>query len=201
MKVKRIFILLFIFLLLPYHPIGNRKVYAASVAVPISITVNGKMIITDPAEESNSGAGAPEYQQAVKLKKSGTESSYHGKAAIRVRSNLKDWRLVAKRAQAGKDSVEEENFYLIYTLSAGSKANSAAAILTKPFLKPVSLGSISPKEPSTVLVGTSNTSNQQDPGNGNNYLELGLEYNYFPSEETIQADEMNTIVSYGLVSP
>ncbi len=169
--------------------------------VPINISVQGKLIITDAQNDNKSGAN-PTLNVNLKLVPDLNSSAVSGSSSIRVRSNLNSWKLTAQRSNLSDSQVniDPKDISLSFTTQAGSKANSNAAKLLSPFNQTSNLSQISANGPTDVLIGLSKTSLERDPENLNNWFQLTSNYSVSP-DFFYEIGEWNTTVSYSLVSP
>ena len=193
----------FIFLLLSCLIFGLNNQIAKSnqAVVPISITVQGKLIITD-AENDNKSGENPTLNINLKLTPDITNSIVSGASAIRVRSNLNSWKLTAQRHQQENQlsNVDFKDVSLSFTTQTGSKANPNAAKLLSPFDHITDLSQISSSGPTDVLKGVNKTSLERDPKNKDNWFQLTSNYSISP-DFFYETGEWNTTVSYNLISP
>ena len=178
----------------------NLKVKSSQATVPINITVEGKLIITDGQNDNKSGVD-PTLNVILKLIPDLNNSIVNGSSKIRIRTNLNNWKLTAQRNNTeSTNNIDPEDISLSFTTQAGSTANSNAAKLISPFDITTNLSQISTTTSSDILIGNSRTSIQKDPENKNNWFQLTSNYSISP-DFFYEVGDWNTIVSYNLVSP
>lgn len=171
--------------------------------VPINITVNGKLIITD-AENDNKAGTDPTLNVVLKLTPELDNQTISGKSSVRIRTNLNNWKLSAQRIDSGNlssnSNIKPEDVQLSFSTQNGSKANLNAGKLISPFDRLTTLGQISSTKSTDILIGQSKTSVDKDPGNKNNWFQLTSSYSITP-DFLFEIGEWNTTVTYSLVSP
>ena len=177
------------------------KAKSNQATVPINITVNGKLIISDGESDSKSGTN-PTINVLLKLTPDLNSSIISGKSAIRIRTNLNHWKLTAQRNESlnTETNIDPKDMSLRFTTQAGSKANPNAAELIEPFNNTTDLSRISINTPIDVLIGKTKTSSDKDPGNKNNWFQLTSNYSIYP-DFFHNTGEWSTAISYSLVSP
>ncbi len=180
---------------------SNLAANSNQATVPINITVQGKLIITDAYNDNKSGTN-PTLNVNLKLTPDLNNSTVSGSSSIRIRSNLSSWKLTAQRSNLADSTVniDPKDISLNFTTQSGSKANPNAGKLLSPFNKATDLSQISSNGPTDVLAGLSKTSLERDPDNLNNWFQLTSNYSISP-DFFYEIGEWNTTVSYSLVSP
>ena len=178
----------------------NLKADSSQATVPINITVNGKLIITDAENDTKSGTN-PTLNVLLKLTPDLGSSVVSGKSAIRIRTNLNNWKLTAQRNDiSNSTNIDPEQVSLSFTTEAGSKADLYSGKLLAPFDTVTNLGQISTGASTDILSGTSKTSIGKDPENKDNWFQLTSNYSVEP-DFFYNTGEWSTVVSYSLVSP
>lgn len=179
----------------------NLKVDSSQVLVPLIITVHGKLIITDAENDNRSGEN-PTLNVLLNLTPGLNNTPVLGKAAIRIRTNLNNWKLTAQRHEpiAGTTNVDPKDVSLTYTTQSGLKGNPSAGKLISPFDSICNLDRIPTTSTTDVLVGYSKTSLERDPGNKNNWFQLTSNYSISP-DFFYGTGDWGTVISYNLVSP
>ncbi len=169
--------------------------------VPINITVQGKLIITDSENDNKSGSD-PTLNVNLKLIPDLNNSVVSGSSSIRIRTNLNSWKLTAQRSNLpdSLDNIDPKDISLSFTTQTGSKANPNAGKLLSPFNQISNLSQISANSPTDILAGLSKTSLEKDPQNSDNWFQLTSNYSVSP-DFFYEIGEWNTTVSYSLVSP
>jgi len=180
---------------------SNLTARANQATVPINITVQGKLIITDTENDNNSGAN-PTLNVNLKLSPDLNNSTVSGSSSIRIRTNLNSWKLTAQRSNLSNptSNIDPKDISLNFITQAGSKGNPNAGKLLSSFNQISNLSQISTNSPTDVLVGVSKTSLDRDPENRNNWFQLTSNYSVSP-DFFYEIGEWNTVVSYSLVSP
>ena len=183
--------------------LGSSNLIANSnqAVVPINITVQGKLIISDATNDNKSGID-PSLNILLRLTPDLNSSIVSGSSGIRIRTNLNNWKLTAQRSNFSNSvlNIDPEDVSLSFTTQAGSKANPGAGVLVSPFNGVANLSQISTNSPTEILVGSSMTSIDKDPENKNNWFQLTTNYSILP-DFFYGIGEVNTTVSYNLVSP
>lgn len=195
----RVIILLIIFCI--FLNTSNLTARSYQATIPINITVNGKLIITD-AENDNKAGTDPTLNVVLKLTPELDNQTISGKSSVRIRTNLNNWKLSAQRINPGNlnSNIKPEDVQLSFSTQNGSKANSNAGKLISPFDGLTTLGQISSNKSTDILIGQSKTSVDKDPGNKNNWFQLTSSYSITP-DFLFEIGEWNTTVTYNLVSP
>ncbi len=197
---KKILGLLFIILLISVHAINLPKVEAAAT-VPLSITVNGALVITDADNDTMAGLN-PTKNVTLNLTPDIGHTTQSGSANFRIRTNRATWRLTAQRtaSDAGGTGITDADVKVTITKSAGTNANAASGALVAPFTAQTTLSSIPTAVTADVISGTAKTSSAKDFANANNWFQVGTTYatdpDFFYSPGTF-----STTITYNLVSP
>ena len=180
---------------------GNLTARSNQATVPINITVEGKLIITDAQNDNKSGTD-PTLNVNLKLVPDLNSSVVSGSSSIRIRTNLNSWKLTAQRSNLPDSTVniDPKDISLSFTTQAGSKGNPNAGKLLSPFNQISDLSQISLNNPIDILTGVSKTSIDRDPENKNNWFQVTSNYSVEP-DFFYEIGEWNTTVSYSLVSP
>lgn len=180
---------------------SNITAISNQAVVPLNITVQGKLVITDATSDNDSGLN-PTLNLYLRLTPDLNNSIVSHSSSIRIRTNLNNWRLTAQRNNFINSTlnIDEKDISLSFTTNAGSKANPNAGKLIPPFDVETNLSQISSNNPTEILNGISKTSTDKDPTNKNNWFQLTSTYSILP-DFFYGYGEFNTIVSYSLVSP
>lgn len=175
--------------------------HACSAVVPISITVNGRIVVTDAVDDSSTKGRSGIIQQSILVRKRKGSDIYKGQSSLRIRSNLKKWQLLTNRTDSDSNNLDSDNFYITYDIEHAANANPLAASLTRKFKGEVPLANI-PSGSSVVLVnGKTKTSIARDSKNANNWVGVNLKYTYYPKNEENLDNALSTVISYSVVSP
>lgn len=180
---------------------SNLTASSNQATVPLNITVQGKLIITDAENDTNAGDN-PTLNVNLKLVPDLVNSTVSGSSSIRIRTNLNSWKLTAQRSNLSSSEVniDPQDVSLSFTTQTGSKGNPNAAKLLSPFNKITDLSQISTNNPTDILAGYSKTSLERDPKNKDNWFQLTSNYSVSP-DFFYEIGEWGTSVSYSLVSP
>lgn len=179
----------------------KQRAESSHAIVPINISVAGKLIITDEVND-NKSADVPTLNVRLSLTPELSNKVASGKSAIRIRTNMKTWKLTALRGGSTNTSanINPSDISLTFTTQAGPKANPEAGILLSPFDKITDLSKISTLNPTDILIGKSKTSSAKDPGNKNNWFQLTTTYSV-SGDFSYDMGEWDSVISYNLVSP
>lgn len=181
---------------------SNLTVSSNQATVPINISVQGKLIITDSENDNKSGSD-PTLNVNLRLSPDLNSSTISGSSSVRIRTNLNSWKLTAQRSNSSESpvNIDPKEISLSFTTQTGSKANPNAGKLLPPFNnQTANLSNISANSPTDLLIGLSKTSLDKDPENKNNWFQLTSNYSVSP-DFFYEIGEWNTTVSYSLVSP
>ena len=192
--------LLLIALLLCASSIRMPEAKAAGT-VPLSVTVNGSLVISDASNDTMAGVN-PTTNVNLSITPDLGQTLQSGSANFRVRSNRAAWRLTAQRtaSNAGGTGITDTDVLIDIAKSAGTSANANAGALVAPFTAQTDLSSITTASAVDVISGTAKTSSAKDNTNTNNYFQVNTQY-------SIQQDffyapgTWSTTVTYSLVSP
>lgn len=186
---------------------GASSAYSNSATVPLSIEVNGKLIITDE-DTDNLSSSRQSTLVPINIDRSRNNFNILGTSGIRIRSNLERWKLLAKITElsVNEKRINPKLISIHYETSVGSKGNPNAARLIAPFNRPTRLSTIPKDMPVTVLDGRSKTSLDRDTGNHNNWFGLTLTAEYTGNERRARTNikysksQYKAVVAYALVS-
>lgn len=176
--------------------------YSQTASVPINITVNGTLTVSDSINDSNAGKN-PTINVNLSVIPDLGAAEVVGEANFRLRTNRSTWRLTAQRTQetdSGPTNITAKDVGLLITTLAGSNANSMAGTIVSPFNAKTDLSSVSTSQPVDVVNGTSKTSTTRDNGNANNYFQINTKYSVLP-DFFYQPGTWSTTVTYNFVSP
>ena len=191
--------------------LGIEKVYSSSSAVvPINITVNGRLIITDENAELGSSSKS-RVTENINIDRSRPNFDLSNSYTLRIRSNVNRWKLTGHLQELPIKTTKKINPKFIrvtYKTSAGSSANVNSAMLAAPFNAPVPLSNIPKKSDFIVLEGNSKTSLHRDKENKNNWYGLSFNVDFVGknglalerTDPVYRKKKYNAIVSYTLVS-
>lgn len=194
------------FIVLVYFSTYSLIASSNTAYVPVNITVEGKLIITDAEDESIVKGAAPSLNTVLRLQKKGNKNLVANKKAIRIRTNLNNWKLTAQRVDLPlyrSRKINPKYVSLLLSTQSGSKANPKAGKLASPFNTASNLSKISSNLPTDVIIGQSKTSKDRDPTNKNNWFQVTSTYSILPKYFTHKnkINDWNAIISYNLVSP
>lgn len=197
---KQFFCLLFISLLILFLvPLGS---FSQTATVPINISVNGTLTISDANNDASSGKN-PTINVNLSITPDLGAAQVTSDANFRIRTNRPNWRLTAQRTletDNGPTNITSMDVGLLITTQAGSNANAMAGTLVAPFTSQTDIGSISTSSPVNVISGSSKTSVTRDSTNINNYFQVNTRYSIFP-DFFYQPGTWSTTITYNLVSP
>lgn len=182
--------------------INWQEVKAGTATVPLNITVNGSLIITDADNDTTSGKD-PTKNVNISVTPDLLQSEVSGSANFRIRSNKPSWRLTTQRtaSNAGTTGIVDSDISVTITKTAGSTANVNAGTLVAPFDAKTTLSSVPTIAPAANVVnGTAKTSSAKDPTNANNYFQVNTTYGLAP-DFFFSAGTFTTTITYNLVSP
>ena len=191
-----ILVILFGFLNLPL------ETFSQSATVPVNITVNGTLTVSDASNDSNSGKD-PTINVNLSVTPDLGAAAATGNANFRIRTNRSVWRLTAQRTteiDTGPTNISASDINLLVTTQVGTNANSMAGTLAAPFNAQTDLSSISTASPVNVINGTAKTSTVRDSTNANNYFQVNTQYSILP-DFFFQPGTWRTTITYSLVSP
>lgn len=175
---------------------------AQSAIVPINITVNGTLTISDANNDTKSGKD-PTLNVNLNITPDLGASGSIGGASFRIRTNRPNWRLTTQRTQeidTGPTNIVAMDIALVISTQAGSNANATAGTLVAPFNASTDLNSVPVSSPVTVVSGTAKTSSARDSTNTSNYFQVNTIYGIAP-DFFFQPGTWKTTITYNLVSP
>ena len=193
--------LFLILLLLLVNTIRLPEAKAAAASVPLSIVVNGTLVVSDDANDTMAGEN-PTKNVSISVTPDLGATTATGSANMRLRTNNAAWRLTAQRtaSSAGSTGILDADVSVTVTKSAGSTANAASGALVAPFTAQTNLSSIPTLTAADVVSGTAKTSSMLDNTNANNYFQVnttyGIQPDFFYSPGTF-----SSTITYSLVSP
>ena len=172
----------------------------AQATVPLNITVNGALVITDASNDSMSGTN-PNINVNLSVTPDLSVSTVTGQANFRVRTNKTTWRLTAQRtaSNAGTTGIADTDVTVAVTKSAGTTGNANAGTILSPFTS-TNISQIPTASSIDVVNGTAKTSSAKDSGNTNNYFQVNTTYGISP-DFFFAAGTYSTTITYNLVSP
>ena len=193
--------LLFIVLLLCVSSIKMPESKAASASVPLSITVNGSLVVSDADNDTMAGKD-PTKNVTLTVTPDLGQTIQSGSANFRIRSNRSAWRLTAQRtaSDAGGTGIADSDLLVDVAKSAGSNANASAGALVSPFTAQTDLSSITTASAVDVVNGTAKTSSAKDNANANNWFQVSTTYSIQP-DFFYAPGTFSSTITYSLVSP
>ena len=200
MAKKMVFLIAFIVMLALYCSEDTASAQAAAT-VPINVTVNGALVITDASNDSMAGAN-PTINVNLSVTPDLGAATVTGQANFRIRTNRAAWRLTAQRttSNAGGTGLADTDVTLSVARSAGSTGNASAGALVAPFTAATTLNSIPTATSADVISGTAKTSSAKDGTNTNNYFQVNTTYGVAP-DFFYTPGTYSTTITYNLVSP
>lgn len=197
---KQIMWLLTIVALLLFNNANAPKVDAAAT-VPLSVTVNGSLVISDADNDTMAGKD-PTKNVNLSVTPDLGHTVQSGSANFRVRTNRATWRLTAQRtaSDAGGTGIADTDVLVDISKSAGSSANANAGTLVAPFNAQTNVSSITTATAVDVVNGTAKTSSAKDANNTNNWFQVSTAYSIQP-DFFYTPGTYTTTVTYSLVSP
>lgn len=179
----------------------NMPEVKAAATVPLSITVNGSLVISDADNDTMTGKD-PTKNVNLSVTPDLGQTIQSGSANFRVRSNRSTWRLTAQRtaSDAGTTSIADTDVLVDIAKSAGSNANSSAGAIVSPFTAQTNLSSITTATAVDVINGTAKTSSAKDNNNTNNWFQVNTTYSIQP-DFFYTPGTFSTTITYSLVSP
>lgn len=178
------------------------KSFPQTATVPIDITVNGTLTISDANNDSSAGKN-PTINVNLSVTPDLGAAAVTGNANFRIRTNRSVWRLTAQRTtetDTGPTNIVPTDISLSFTTQAGTNANSMAGSLVAPFNATTNLSSISTSAPVNVINGSAKTSTARDSSNASNYFQVNTQYSILP-DFFYQPGTWATTITYNLVSP
>ena len=197
--LKQIRYLLLIALLLCASSIKIQEAKAAAT-VPMSVTVNGALVISDADNDTMAGEN-PTKNVDLTIDPDLGQTLQTASANFRVRTNRSAWRLTASKtaSSAGGTGLTDADVLLDVSKSAGSNANASAGTLVSPFTSQTNLGSLSTTAVD-VISGTAKTSSAKDNSNANNWFQVSTTYSVQP-DFFYTPGTFSSTITYNLVSP
>lgn len=197
---KKIIGLLLVILVLSIDVVIPAKV-DASGSVPLSIAVNGSLVISDALNDTVAGKN-PTKNVSLTITPDLGHTTQSGSANFRLRTNQSAWRLTAQRtaSTAGGTGIADTDVKVDISKSAGTNANAAAGALVLPFTAQTNLSSITTLLPVDVISGTAKTSSARDFANANNYFQVNTTYSIDP-DFFYTPGTFSSTITYNLVSP
>ena len=106
----------------------------AAATVPVNVTVNGALVITDASNDSMTGVN-PNINVNLSVTPDLGAATVTGQANFRIRTNRNTWRLTAQRtvSNSGGTGLADTDISLTVAKSAGSNGNANAGALVAPF--------------------------------------------------------------------
>ena len=193
-------ILILIMLLVCMVQMTNVRAVAAAT-VPINVTVNGALVLTDAANDTMLGVN-PTLNVNLSVTPDLGQTAVTGGANFRIRTNRNTWRLTAQRTatvDSGTGLIDSDVSVTI-AKSAGSTGNANAGNLVAPFTSSTTLMSIPIASTVDVISGTAKTSSAKDGSNTNNYFQVNTSYGVNP-DFFFTPGTFSTTITYNLVSP
>ncbi|OGI06457.1 MAG: hypothetical protein A3I68_04025 [Candidatus Melainabacteria bacterium RIFCSPLOWO2_02_FULL_35_15] len=182
---------------------SSEEIASAQTAatVPVNVTVNGALVITDASNDSMSGIN-PNINVSLSVTPDLGAAIVTGQANFRIRTNRTTWRLTAQRtvSNAGSTGIADTDVTLSVVKSAGSTGNANAGMLVSPFTALTNLNSIPTASSAGVVSGTAKTSSTKDGTNTNNYFQVNTTYGIAP-DFFYSPGTYSTIITYNLISP
>lgn len=189
-------------LVLTVSVLSVQEVKAQTATVPLAITVNGALVVTDAAMDNAAGKN-PTLNVNLSVTPDLGAANVTGSANFRIRTNQTMWTLSAAKTAlvANGTGIAETDILLDVVKTAGSNANASAGALQAPFTAQTNISSIMTTA-TTVLAGTAITSSARDSSNTNNYLNIATTYtipqDFFFTPGTGNA---TSTITYTLSSP
>ncbi|MBI2995899.1 MAG: hypothetical protein HYY52_04260 [Candidatus Melainabacteria bacterium] len=173
----------------------------AAGTVPLSITVNGSLVISDADNDTMAGKD-PTKNVSLTITPDLGHTLQSGSANFRLRTNRSTWRLTAQRTatNAGGTAIADSDVKVDISKSAGSTASAAAGSLVAPFTAQTDLTSITTASPVDVISGTAKTSTALDASNTNNWFQVNTTYSLQP-DFFYAPGTFSTTITYNFVSP
>ena len=198
---KQIVSVSFVLLLFCSSTLYFQKAEAAAASVPLSITVNGSLVISDAGNDTMAGKD-PTTNVSLSVTPDLGHTTQSGSANFRVRTNKSGWRLTAQRtaSDAGGTGIADADVKVDIAKSAGTNANANSGAVQAPFTSQTDLSSITTASSVDVVSGTAKTSSAKDNGNGNNWFQVSTTYSIEP-DFFYEEGTFSSTITYSLVSP
>lgn len=200
MKKKFLGLFLTILLILSVCILDVLEVKAAAT-VPLSVTVNGSLVISDADNDTMLGKD-PTKNVNISVTPDLGATNATGSANFRIRTNRSAWRVTAQRtaSDAGTTGIADTDVKVDIAKSTGSTANAAAGALVLPFTAQANLSNIPTISAADVIAGTAKTSSAKDGSNTNNWFQVNTTYSITP-DFFYTPGTFSTTITYNLVSP
>ncbi|OGI20790.1 MAG: hypothetical protein A3B68_09650 [Candidatus Melainabacteria bacterium RIFCSPHIGHO2_02_FULL_34_12] len=197
---KKILSLILVLLMFGLQSI-NIKAKAGTAQVPLNITVNGSLVITDADNDNMSGVD-PTRSVTIQVTPDLLQSQVTGGINFRIRTNKTAWRLTTNRtaSNAGGTGLIDSDISVTIAKSAGTTGNLNAGTIVSPFNAATNLTSIPTSGSKDVISGTARTSSAKDSTNQNNYFQVNTLYGVAP-DFFYTPGTFSTIITYNLVAP
>ena len=198
---KQIFALILILMLVCTSSISIQEAKSAAATVPLSITVNGALVVSDADNDIMAGEN-PTKNVSLSITPDLGQTVQSGSANFRVRTNKTTWRLTAQRtaSDAGGTGLADSDVKVDIAKSAGTSANSDAGSLVAPFTAQTSLASIDTAMAVDVINGTAKTSSARNNANDQNWFQVNTTYSLEP-DFFYEPGTFSSTITYSLVSP
>lgn len=172
-----------------------------SATVPLSVNVNGSLVISDASNDTASGKN-PTKNVSISVTPDLGAAVATGSANFRIRTNNSTWRLTAQRTTStvGGTGIADTDVKVDVAKSSGSNASLSAGNLVAPFTSQTNLSSIPTATTADVISGTAKTSTAKDASNTNNWFQVGTTYSIQP-DFFYSPGTFSTTITYNLVSP
>jgi len=199
--IKKIIFLIVTLAILTLYSSKDIASAQAAATVPVNVTVNGSLVITDASNDSMAGTN-PNINVNLSVTPDLGAAIVTGQANFRIRTNRAAWRLTAQRttSNAGGTGLADTDVTLSVAKSAGSTGNASAGALVAPFTAATTLNSIPTATSADVISGTAKTSSAKDGTNTNNYFQVNTTYGVAP-DFFYTPGTYSTTITYNLVSP
>ncbi len=199
--IKRILFITVIIIMFVLYSSEDIASAQAAATIPVNVTVNGALVITDASNDSMSGIN-PTINVNLSVTPDLGAATVTGQANFRIRTNRTAWRLTAQRtvSNAGSTGIADTDVTLSVAKSAGSTGNANAGTLVAPFTAATNLNSIPTATSADVISGTARTSSAKDGTNTNNYFQVNTTYGIAP-DFFYTPGTYSTTITYNLVSP
>ena len=199
--MKKLFLTIVIVIIVALYSSEDIASAQAAATVPVNVTVNGSLVITDASNDSMAGTN-PTINVNLYVTTDLGAAIATGQANFRIRTNRTTWRLTAQRtaSNAGGTGIADTDVTLSVAKSAGSTANASAGALVAPFNAAATLNNVPTATSADVVSGTAKTSSARDNNNTNNYFQVNTTYGISP-DFFYTPGTYNTTVTYNLVSP
>ena len=197
---KQIFAL-FLVMMLVCTSLVNIQEAKSAATVPLAITVNGSLVISDADNDTMAGEN-PTKNVSLTIDPDLGHTIQSGSANFRVRTNRATWRLTAQRtaSDAGGTGVTDSDVKVDIAKSAGTSANANAGALVSPFTAQTNLASIDTAMAVDVVNGTAKTSSARNSANDQNWFQVNTTYSLQP-DFFYEPGTFSSTITYSLVSP